>query len=103
MILSRLEKIKKDIASFSDKTFGTNRSFAAPLEHLKEEVQEVIDSNGDIDEYADCMLLLLDSFRMKYPNLSTKDLLKQCKRKLKVCEQRKWGKPDSKGVVRHIK
>jgi hypothetical protein len=99
--MTKLEQIKEDIAEWSDATFGAERNYTAPLYHLKEEVQETIES-GELFEYADMFILLLDSYRMKYPTLSTDDLVKQCEIKLKINKARTWGKPDENGVVKHI-
>lgn len=60
-----LEKIKNDISKFSDITFGITRCYTAPLFHMKKEIDECIES-GDLDEYADMLLLLLDSYRKKH-------------------------------------
>lgn len=100
--LFTLELTKDLIAEFSDRKFGTERDFKAPLHHLKEEVDETIE-DGDILEYADCMLLLLDSFRKKYPDKHTDYLLEKCAEKVSICEDREWNKADENGVIKHIK
>lgn len=97
-----LENVKLAIAEFSDRKFGKERPYTSPLYHLKLEVQETIE-DGDIMEYADCLLLLMDSFRMKYPGKHSDELLKACFDKLEICETRKWGEPDENGVFQHIK
>ena len=96
-----IEDIKNLVAEFSDITFGTHRPFTAPLHHLKKEVDEVIES-GSILEYADCLLLLLDSFRKRYPTHHTDWLIEACRAKLAICKSRKWGKADDNGVIEHI-
>jgi hypothetical protein len=98
-----LNEIKDRIAAFADKTFGKKRSYTIPLYHLKEEIDEVISSNGSQFEYADCLLLLLDSYRKKHPDKSIDYFLSVCDEKIELCKKRKWGKPDKNGVVRHIK
>ncbi len=97
-----LEIVKNAISEFSDRKFGTDRPFTAPLHHLKKEVNEAIES-GEIEEFADMQLLLLDSFRKKFPNSTTEDLLNVCMDKIQTCEKRIWGKPDKNGVVEHVR
>jgi hypothetical protein len=91
-----------ELGVWSDNAFGLNRPPTAPLHHLLKEVEELIDKEGkDPEEFADCLMLLLDAARMA--NLNTKELLKQCNLKLDICKGRQWGKPDPNGVVEHIK
>jgi hypothetical protein len=97
-----LERLKINIANFSDKTFGIDRPYTAPLYHLKKEIDETIE-DGDIEEYADMLLLLLDSFRKKHPTKNTLDLLQVSQNKIVICESREWGKPDENGVIEHIR
>jgi hypothetical protein len=97
-----LEDVKNGIADFSDRKFGTERTYVAPLHHLKLEVVEVM-ADGDMYEYADCLLLLMDSFRKRYPDQHSDILLKSCIEKISICEDRKWGDPDENGVFQHIK
>lgn len=97
-----LEFVKLEIAEFSDRKFGKERPFTAPLHHLKKEVDECIES-GDLEEYADCLLLLMDAFRKKYPNYHSDILIQACLNKIRKCENRIWGEPDENGVIEHIK
>ncbi len=87
---------------FSDETFGKERPYTAPLHHLKKEIEETIES-GDAEEYADCLLLLCDSFRKRHPELDADDLIEIAYQKIKTCRQRKWGDPDENGVIEHIR
>jgi len=86
---------------WSDQTFGKNRNPIAPLHHLKKEVQEVIEQPNDIKEYADCLLLLMDSARLSGFNMD--DLYFAAKAKFKENKLRKWSKPDENGVCEHIR
>lgn len=98
-----LEEIKNMVAKFSDETFGTERPFTAPLYHLKKEVDEAIES-GEMEEFVDMQLLLLDAFRKRFPELTTQDLLDFCHEKITVVlPARRWGKPDKNGVFEHIR
>jgi NTP pyrophosphatase (non-canonical NTP hydrolase) len=78
--------------------------------HLIEEVRELQEecekSKGETsieltEELADCFILLLgiaDSAGFEYQDLG---LLINCK--MTINEQRKWGKADENGVVKHVK
>jgi len=100
--MEKLDELKNAIAEFSDTSFGKERPFTAPLHHLKKEVDEAIES-GELEEFADMQLLLIDAFRKRFPDSSTAMLLDSCMQKVKICKERKWGKPDENGVVEHIR
>jgi hypothetical protein len=97
-----LDQLRDRIAEFSDRVFGKDRPYTAPLHHLKKEVDEVID-DGAIEEYADCLLLLIDSYRKKFPGIPTSWLLDAANSKINVLETRTWQKPDENGVFEHIR
>jgi hypothetical protein len=98
---SRIQQLQNEIAIWSDNTFGTGRPAAIPLHHLAKEIQELIASPEDSMEYADCLILLLDAYRMS--GGSADQLIETCYEKLEINRKRKWGKPDRNGVVEHIR
>ncbi|MFW6225718.1 MAG: dATP/dGTP pyrophosphohydrolase domain-containing protein [bacterium] len=102
VICERFEILRKNIYDFSEKTFGKGRSYREPLHHLKEEIDEVLES-GEESEYADCLLLLLDSYSKRYPKKNVSDLIKSSEDKLEILKERKWNKPDENGVFKHKK
>ncbi|MEI6061724.1 MAG: dATP/dGTP pyrophosphohydrolase domain-containing protein [Bacteroidota bacterium] len=85
---------------WSDKTFGT-RSPLGPLHHLLKEVKEVIENPDDIEEYADCGLLLMDSLRLA--GYSMDQLYSAMFRKYQKNKCRTWAKPDENGTCEHIR
>jgi hypothetical protein len=85
---------------WSDETFGT-RSALGPLNHLLKEVKEVIEDPTNIEEYADCGLLLMDSLRIA--GYSMDDLYTAMISKFRKNKTRTWGKPDKNGTVEHIR
>lgn len=97
-----LQSVSDQISKFSDETFGKDRPFTAPLHHMKLEVEEVIQS-GEEEEFADVLLLLLDSYRKKFPKNSTNDLLNCSANKIEKLKSRKWQKPDENGVFQHVR
>mgnify|MGYP001363827711 CR=1 FL=1 len=117
-----LQKLMNDISEWSDETFGSGQRNPAIVYHLKKEVDELIAAidktntlGGDPSvgvgefgrqrtvtrvEYADCLMLLLDSAH--HFGISAKELLSVTRGKLEINKVRKWGKPDENGVVEHI-
>ena len=99
---------KRDLQSFIDAHASwANQTFkdqdkTGILEHLKEEVQELIESPSDRHEFADCFGLLI---RHWYAVLGGDAItaLEACYEKLEICKGRKYGKPDKNGVVHHIR
>jgi NTP pyrophosphatase (non-canonical NTP hydrolase) len=84
----------------------------APLHHLKEEVEEVIESvkwdqasdkleDSTLEEYADCLILLVGSATRL--GITAEQLLEASFDKMQKNEERDWGEPDEKGVYKHIK
>ncbi len=98
---TRIQQLQDEIAEWSDATFGGGRSATRPLHHLAKEVQEVIAQPDDHVEYADCLILLLDAYRMAGGNAD--ELLEAAFQKLEINKQRDWGTPDENGVVEHIR
>lgn len=120
--MKELQKLMDEITEWSDATFGEGQRNPAILHHLKKEVPELIEAiekfqKGNTiktpysksikllkdvwEEYADCMMLLLDS--ANHFGLSADRLLHQVKKKLEINKKRKWGKPDCNGVIEHIR
>jgi NTP pyrophosphatase (non-canonical NTP hydrolase) len=117
-----LQKLMNDISEWSDKTFGNGQQNPAIIYHLKKEVDELIaaiektntlgsDPSVGVGEfgrqrtvtrveYADCLMLLLDSAH--HFGISAKELLSVTRGKLEINKVRKWGSPDENGVVEHI-
>lgn len=78
------------VAKFSDDTFGSERPFTAPLVFLEIEVCD-LKKTGAIEDYADCLILLLDSFRKHYPEADAQQLIDFAKQKLEVIiPSRRW-------------
>jgi dATP/dGTP diphosphohydrolase len=97
---TRIQQLQDEIADWSDSTFGAGRPATTPLHHLAKEVAELIEAPQDRMEYADCLMLLLDAYRMS--GGSADDLIDACYQKLAINQKREWGQPDENGVVEHI-
>lgn len=100
-----IDYVKTEIANYSDKNFGIRTDASGPLNHLKKEVEELLEVLGkggreEEDEWADCILLLLDAFRIRYGNdTSFNKILHFALNKLDAIKDREWdSKPDKDGV-----
>jgi NTP pyrophosphatase (non-canonical NTP hydrolase) len=113
--MKKIQYFMDDVHQWADSTFGHDRKVTAALHHLKQEVPELIDAiektgitkrpengNPEIEfEFADCFILILNA-ASKY-GLTADQLMEIAQKKLQICKERKWGKPDENGVVNHIK
>ncbi|MEM7032812.1 MAG: dATP/dGTP pyrophosphohydrolase domain-containing protein [Chloroflexota bacterium] len=81
-------------------TFDDTDNQKLSLKHLKREIDEVLEDPSDIVEWADCLLLFLESTRRQ--ELSVADVARAAEAKFEINEKRAWGDPDSEGVRSHI-
>jgi len=120
MPTEQLQKLMNDISEWSDDQFGEGQRNPAIAYHLLKEVHELIEAikvfqetNSIVHvtksekalkvlffEYADCLMLLLDS--ASHMGLTADMLIDYAQQKLEINKSRKWGKPDENGVVEHI-
>lgn len=94
----------KKYNDWADTVFGKDRAVPA-MHHMKKEADEVI---ADIEsganpreEYADVLVLLINSAGSY--GLTGEDLLIAAEAKLEKNKKRKWGAPDERGIVEHVK
>ncbi len=114
--MERGQQLMNGIHKWADEAFGKERTCLAPLYHLKEEVNELIDAIEELQisdnkvksmdnvlkEFADCYILL-NNAASKY-GLSYGDLLSVAEAKMVINKSRKWEqKGDENGVHHHIK
>ena len=99
--LTNWDWLQEQVTEFADKTFGNPGNPLPPLHHLKGEVDELIEAPNDIYEYADCMILLIQSAMRAGYRMNR--LFDACEEKHEINKKRKWGEPDENGVVQHIK
>jgi hypothetical protein len=103
-----LNELKYKAADFSDRTFGRDNPMTGALNHIYEEVDEVLlcldEGTDPLDEFADIFLMLIDAFRKYYgDDVDMQKLINASSEKLDINETRKWGDPDKNGVIKHIK
>lgn len=93
----------RDHAEWSQATFGADsvRGPTGPLKHLAREVQEALADPTDREEYADLLLLLMDSSRRA--GLSLMELLKEGAKKLDRNKTRTWPQGSADEPVEHVR
>lgn len=84
------------VGVWSNKTFD-RATPSSILAHLKLEVQELSDNPTDVEEAADCVLLLFHLAHKQGWNLEQAIFNKFYKN-----QNRRWGEPNPDGVVEHI-
>ena len=99
MIARPWSAFKDDLNAWALETFKRTTPDGA-LAHLAREVDELRDQPHDLEEYADCMMLLLNGAGLA--GYSMDDLLDACQTKLTINKQRTWGPLDAEGVSQHI-
>lgn len=95
------QDLQDEIAEFTDRVFGHQKTCVPKLHHLREEVGELIEEPHDHLEWADCMILLIDA--AKKNGMQMDDLFSYVQEKMEINKTRTWGEPDENGVRRHVK
>lgn len=95
-----LNRFQSLIGAWAKETFP-NSTVHSIVKHMKDEVSELeasfTDGTPDPVEAADILILLAQlADRMGW------DLLELAERKHEINLKRTWGKPDERGVVRHV-
>lgn len=90
-------RLTADMAEWSDKTFGL-ANWMSCLNHLESEINEVRADPANIEEWADCCMLVIDGARQCGHSLPA--LLAACKRKHEINKGRRWV-PDERGFYHH--
>lgn len=90
-------QFQTEVGKWADRQFpqSTLQSIVA---HLTDEVEELNQAPADKLEMADILLLL-----MHLAHKQDIDLLVAAKEKFEIVKKRRWGIPDHRGVVKHIK
>ncbi|HCL0948588.1 TPA: DUF550 domain-containing protein [Salmonella enterica subsp. enterica serovar Muenchen] len=94
------ERIRREHAEWSDKTFG-DISPIGPLKHLSKEALEAAAEPDDLSEWADMQFLLWDAQRRA--GITDKQITQAMKEKLAVNKKREWPEPKDGEPRLHIK
>jgi hypothetical protein len=95
-----MQYLFKAIGEWSDSVFGEARGPEGALHHLELEIQELNAEPYQIEEYADCLMLLFDAARMA--GFGLEDLEIALQMKLEKNKRRKWGRDLGNGAVGHL-
>jgi hypothetical protein len=98
-----LSSLAQDQSEWSQATFGTDqeRGPLGALRHLEKEAVETQAAPDDIEEYADCFLLILDAARRA--GISPLQVIEAAQRKMVVNRQRTWPRPIDDQPVEHVR
>lgn len=94
------ERIRREHAEWSDKTFG-DVGPVGPLKHLSKEALETAAEPGDLSEWADMQFLLWDAQRRA--GITDKQITRAMVEKLAVNKKREWPEPKDGEPRLHIK
>ncbi|EAX2085056.1 DUF550 domain-containing protein [Salmonella enterica subsp. enterica] len=97
---SERERIRREHAEWSDKTFG-DVGPVGPLKHLSKEALETAAEPGDLSEWADMQFLLWDAQRRA--GITDKQITRAMVEKLAVNKKREWPEPKDGEPRLHIK
>lgn len=99
----KLADLVEDQSYWSQNTFGSDavRGPIGALRHLKKEADEAIANPSCAEEYADCMLLILDASRRA--GIKVMQLLESCQAKMVKNKARSWPTPIDDTPVEHVR
>lgn len=92
-------KTQKNVYAWSRNTFKDS-TMESNLDHLRDELNEIVENPNDIEEWADVIMLYMNA--ASFAGHSMDDILVAVNEKLEKNKKRKWGEPDERGVVKHI-
>ncbi len=107
VFMVNLNRLQNDIGEWGEEVFK-NGTPTSVLHHLRDEVDELLVAETATrisplgeeaeSEAADILILLL-----QYAHRRNFYLSDAVEKKMKINKKRRWGKPDERGVVNHIK
>jgi len=113
---SSMQQLADSISLWSDATFGYAQRTIPIINHLKNEIEELVievkkeeaeasmvdrEIGRAVWEFADCMMLLLDA--ITHHGITMGTMMQAVSLKLEANKRRKWGKPDENGVIEHLR
>lgn len=89
--------------NFSDKTFGPGKRQAGVIAHIKKELQEIEDTQGNLEEWVDVILLALDgAWRSGAEPEDVCRMLAQKQNKNELRQWPDWRTADPSKPIEHI-
>jgi len=103
-----LNELKDKAGKVSDDMFGRERGPIGPVKKLRDEVDELLEcfETGEDpgEEFADCLLILIDAYRKHYgDDVDMQKLIDDGSDKLDVVMKRVYKETDTPGVFQHVK
>lgn len=103
-----LNELKDKAGKVSDDMFGKERGPIGPVKKLKDEVDELLEcfemGEDPGEEFADCLLILIDAYRKHYgDDVDMQKLIDDSSNKLDVVTNRTYKETDIPGVFQHVK
>ncbi len=99
--VKNFQPLQDSITAWADFVFGRDRKPEQILQHLKKEIEELIENPSSLEEYADIGILWLNA--AKKAGYEVDDLYFAMISKMRINKARKWGKADENGVVEHLR
>ena len=96
-----MNQLQTEIGEWGVATFGKNQTPKALISHIvKETIELQLAHNleNEIEECSDIFILLCGIAHQR-----GFDLMQEARNKFEVIKKRKWGEPDSEGVIQHVK
>ena len=100
-LVKNFQPLQDSITAWADSVFGKDRKPESILQHLKKEIEELLEDPSSLEEYADVGILWLNA--AKKAGYDVDDLYFAIVGKMWVNKCRKWGKMDENGVVEHLR
>ena len=99
--MRELDRFQVEAHRWADRQFGEDRPPDGAIMHLAKEVIELAGAPYDVEEYADCLMLVCDG--ASNAGISMRAVLDAAWNKLDKNRYREWGEPDENGLVEHIR
>lgn len=98
-----VDSLQAQLFEWSSATFGSAEKCGpeGPLNHLRREIDEALETPSDIMEFADMYMLLSDAASRAGHRMS--DVLDASVTKLEINKKRQWGKPNAEGFSEHVR
>jgi hypothetical protein len=95
------QALQDELHNWTVEKFGNSTNPIPSLNHLREELEELIADHQSAEEWADCFILLIHA--AKKAGLDMTQIYSFITDKHFVNKSRQWSEPDENGVCHHIK
>ena len=101
--MNEIDRLQMELFRWSSEEFGdaNERGPEGPLAHLRKEIDEVMAAPGDVEEWADCFMLLMDGLSRQ--GIAVHAVIHQMWDKLDKNRKREWGPVNAEGFSEHVR